>query len=427
MSTAEAPWATRTFGFEVLDGDVDGVAAVTDLVLPGLRRNPRRAHLLVSSVLGKHIAADPSSVIGAGHRLGASIRALVGDHIDVDVLGMAETATGLGHCVADRLEAAVYVHTTRRRALPAQIYAGFQEGHSHATDHTLQPTEAHLLGHARPLIIVDDEISTGTTALAAIQALHRRQPRSYYVVASLVDVREAHHDKAVAETAEDLGARIDHVSLAAGRVRLPHSLISEVNALPAPELNCAVRQRPGTARRIELTWPLSVPEGGRHGFARADHAPFDRAIDCAVEQLSDQLDTGRPVLVIGHEEFMYMPLRAAESLTERSFTVLYQSSTRSPAYVYDATGYPLRRGFQFSACEPGEDAPRFLYNGWPTDHCDVDPQLILMVDEAADTVRLRESGGVVDVLTAAGYDVLVAAVHGPDVARLAIERRGRPR
>ena len=217
--------------------------------------------------------------------------------------------------------------------------------------------------------------------------------------------------------------RIDHVSLATGRVRLPHRLISEVNALPAPELNLAVRARRGTARRIELAWPSSVPEGGRHGFECADRSPFDSALDGVAERVSDHLSTGRPVLVIGHEEFMYLPLRAAESLAARGWTVLFQSSTRSPAYVYDAAGYPLRRGFQFSACEPGEDAPRFLYNGWPTHDTDADPQLVLMVDQAADTVRLRESGGVVDVLTTAGYDVLVAAVHGPDAARLAAERR----
>ena len=39
----------------------------------------------------------------------------------VDVLGMAETATGLGHCVADHLEAPVYLHSTRRPAPPAHI------------------------------------------------------------------------------------------------------------------------------------------------------------------------------------------------------------------------------------------------------------------------------------------------------------------
>lgn len=402
-------WATRTFGLAVLDRDDAGGDAVSELVLPGLRRNPRRAHLLVSTVLGKHIAAPPASVIDAGHRLALCVRSVVDG--DVDVLGMAETATGLGHCVADGLDAALYIHTTRRSAAPERIYAGFQEGHSHATDHTLQPSSADLLEHERPLVIVDDEISTGTTALAAIRALHHRRPRSHYVVASLVDVREPEHDVARAEASKELGVRIDHVSLAAGRVSLPDKLIGEVNALPPPALNIALWARRGTSRRVEVSWPLSAPEGGRHGFLRADRLALDGALQSSVGQLAEQLDRDRPVLVVGHEEFMYLPLRVADWLVTEDYSVRYQSSTRSPAYVHDVADYPLRRGYQFSACEPGDDAPRFLYNGWPAE--DAVPQLVLMVDSGADTARLNESGGIVDVLTGVGYDVLVAAVHGP--------------
>ncbi|OBK27423.1 phosphoribosyltransferase [Mycobacterium asiaticum] len=397
-------WATRKFGFAVLDRVATGAFPVTDLVLPGLRRNPRRAHLLVSTVLGKHIAVSPESVIDAGHQLGAVVRGVVND--DVDVLGMAETATSLGHCVADWLDAAVYLHTTRRPAPPERIYAGFQEGHSHATDHTLQPVGP--FESERPLVIVDDEISTGTTALAAIRTLHVRRPRSRYVVASLVDVREPHHQQTVARTSEELGVPIDHVSLAAGRVSLSPTLIEEVNALPAPRLNCAFRNRRGDSRRIEVSWPAVVPEGGRHGFARADRAGFEKALEGAVSQIDSYLDPVRPVLVVGHEELMYLPLRVAELLARSGRSVLFQSSTRSPAYVHDVPDYPLRRGYQFSACEPGDDAPRFLYNGWP----DSDAQLLLIVDSVADTERLNETGGIVDVLTSVGYDVLATAVHG---------------
>lgn len=415
-------WATRAFGFEVLDCVENNQISVTDLVLPGLRRNPRRAHLLVSTVLGKHIAASPGSVIDAGHRLGARIQDVVEG--DLDVLGMAETATGLGHCVADSLDAAVYIHTTRRPAVPEQIYASFQEGHSHATDHSLQPSSGELLRHSRPLVLVDDEISTGTTALAAICALQPRAPRSRYVVASLVDVREPHHQRAVQQTAAELGVQIDHVSLAVGRVTLPDDMIAEVNALPAPKLNATIRPRAGTARRLEVCWPPSIPEGARHGFTRADRSAVDRALGPAVTQLTDVLDATRPVLVVGHEEFMYLPLRVADALAGAGFAVRYQSSTRSPAYVHDVADYPLRRGYQFSACELADEASRFLYNGWAPEDSGGDTQLVLMVDAGADTPRLNETGGIVDVLTSAGYDVLVAAVHGPDLARLAAARHG---
>jgi adenine/guanine phosphoribosyltransferase-like PRPP-binding protein len=420
MIDAGSPWATRALGFGIAHTASTSGRLVTDIVAPGLRRNPRRAHLLVSAVLGKHIATQPHIVIAAGEQLAASVRDVLGG--GADVMGMAETATGLGHCVAAELHAGVYIHTTRRAA-STEIYAGFQEGHSHATDHTLQPTSSTLLGNDRPLVIVDDEISTGTTALAAIRALHRRRPRSRYIVASLVDMREQHHHVAAARTAEQLHTSIEHVSLATGQVTLPDNLVDAVHALPPATFNPVVRPVGGAHRRVVLKWPTAIPDGGRHGFLAADYPHFNTALASLINVLLTHMDTSRPVLVVGHEEFMYLPLRVAELLARQGLHVLFQSTTRSPAYVRDVVGYPLRRGFQFCASEHGETAPRYLYNGWPPDDSDVDPQLLLMVDATADSARSAQSGGIRDVLSAVGYDVLVAAVHGTDGAALALHRQ----
>src|SRR5204863_21975 len=76
-----------------------GVECDAGLVELALRRNPKRAHLLVSTVLGKHIPTDPRVVYATGRRLGAAVRAALPE-CPALVLGYAETATGLGHCVA---------------------------------------------------------------------------------------------------------------------------------------------------------------------------------------------------------------------------------------------------------------------------------------------------------------------------------------
>ena len=95
-------WVEDRFGVEVRGAD--------GLVELALRRNPRRAHLLVSTVLGKHIPTDPRVVHDAGLRLGRAVAAVVEPAL---VIGYAETATGLGHCVAEAL-GAHYLHSTRR-------------------------------------------------------------------------------------------------------------------------------------------------------------------------------------------------------------------------------------------------------------------------------------------------------------------------
>ncbi|KQY28697.1 hypothetical protein ASD42_28535 [Nocardia sp. Root136] len=401
-----------------------GALSIGALVQPGLRRNPRRAHLLVSTVLGKHLPTDPRVVIGAGNRLGDLVREVLGDREAV-VLGFAETATGLGHCVAARIDAGCYLHSTRRHESRATTLTGFEEGHSHATSHLLQPAPAAIFANDLPLVLVDDEISTGDTAIDAVRALHAFAPRSHYVLASLVDLRTPADRAKFEAAAAQLGARIDTVCLASGRTELPAGLIDTVTALPDPQLNPVATQS-GSYGRIELTWPADVPEGGRHGILRSDAAAFDIALKSIADEVNTRLDAefvGRPVIVIGHEELMYLPLRLAAELADAGTPTRFQTTTRSPAYVLDEPGYPLRRGFRFTAPEPDPTAQRYLYNAqWP----DGDAVLLVVIDPPADTPELVAPGGLVDALTASGADVLIAVLPGADPRALHADRTAEP-
>ena len=114
----EPDWVTTRFGVHVAsDGTGDAGHSLRDLVVLGLRHNKRRAHLLVSTVLGKHIPTPPSIVRGAADALGAAVIERIGADAarDAIVFGFAETATGLGHSVAKRISASRYLHSTRRR------------------------------------------------------------------------------------------------------------------------------------------------------------------------------------------------------------------------------------------------------------------------------------------------------------------------
>ena len=138
-------------------------------------------------------------------------------------------------------------------------------------------------------MLVDDELSTGRTALNTITALHRLAPREHYVVAALVDVRPRRVGAGRRRCAA-LGARLDVVALARGRVELPPDLAERAAALDAPLRSRSARlQRSqnrdvgaapqGRGERVELAalgWPRGVPVGGRHGFRAADHTRAGR-------------------------------------------------------------------------------------------------------------------------------------------------------
>ncbi len=395
---------------------LSGSHRLPELVGLALRDNPKRAHLLVSTVLGKHIPQRPDAVHGAGLTLGRRVRELLGEReaARAVVLGYAETATGLGHSVADGLAFAPYLHSTRRRVPGVPLAGGFEEEHSHATEHLLLPRDPGLLAGHGPLVLVDDEFSTGRTVLNTIAALHARHPRERYVVVALVDVRGAADRQRLAKAAADLGARVDVVALAAGEVRLPDGVLDRgrrlVRAHRTPPPAPAARWR---AVRVDLGWPDGLPDGGRHGFTPADRARLEAALPAMAERVRAALPDGaRRVLVLGTEELMYAPLRLAGAL-ERSAggaEVRFSTTTRSPALALDDPGYAIRSRVVFPAHDvPPGDGPageRYAYNvaGGGFD------AVVAVVDSAGDTPALHAPGGLLSHLAAHTGRLLLAVV-----------------
>ncbi|MFE4961458.1 phosphoribosyltransferase [Streptomyces sp. NPDC056660] len=368
-------WVAERLGVELV-GD-DGLRALLGLAL---RRNPKRAHLLVSNVLGKHVPQSPAVVYGHGFTLGRQVRELLGDEeaARAVVVGYAETATGLGHSVADGIGLAPYLHSTRRPVPGVTPAGGFEESHSHATSHLLLPEDPALLAGEGPLVLVDDEFSTGNTVLNTIRDLHARYPRKRYVVVALVDMRSAADAGRLADLAGEIGARVDLVAGASGTVKLPDGVLEKGQELvaryeesaatgdqppaapsgpfaqfPAPLSGVAVeadyqstppgargcvesaataaRARPaptgpqptdnGTTphpahvTRIDLHWPHGLPDGGRHGFTPAHRIRLETALPAMAARLAEALPPdARRVLTLGFEELMYAPLRVAREL-----------------------------------------------------------------------------------------------------------------
>ncbi|MFB6629107.1 phosphoribosyltransferase [Streptomyces sp. NPDC056362] len=417
-------WVAERLGVELI-GDEE-LPALLGLAL---RRNPKRAHLLVSSVLGKHVPQRPSVVYGSGLGLGRRVRELLGDEEAGRsvVLGYAETATALGHAVADGLGLAPYLHSTRRPVAGVARAGGFEESHSHATSHLLLPGDPELLAGDGPLVLVDDEFSTGNTVLNTIRALHARYPRGRYVVVALVDMRSTADLGRLDAFAREIGARVDLVAGAAGTVRLPDGVLEKGQALvaahegPAP----APVPLPGEApERVDLGWPEELPDGGRHGFTTDHRERLEAALPAMAKALAGALPAPAAaapprVLVLGFEELMYAPLRLGTALEDAGHDVRYSTTTRSPVLAVDDPGYAIRTRLVFPAHDDPADGPgeRYAYNvaGGGFD------AVVLVVDSAADTPALHAPDGLLAQLAAHIPRVVLAVVpsytppHAPPV------------
>ncbi|MBT2380049.1 phosphoribosyltransferase [Streptomyces sp. ISL-111] len=427
-------WVAERLGV-ALEGDGE----LRELLGLALRRNPKRAHLLVSNVLGKHVPQRPSVVYGAGYGLGERVRALLGteDARRAVVLGYAETATGLGHAVADGLRDAPYLHSTRRPVAGVAQAGGFEEAHSHATSHLLLPEDPELLAggaEASPLVLVDDEFSTGNTVLNTIRALHESHPRERYVIVTLVDMRSAGDRDRLTAFAAEISARVDLVTRSTGTVTLPEGVLERGQALVAAQEAEQAEQaeqagQAGQAAaalapvtRVDLEWPTGVPDGGRHGFTPAHRVTLEAALPGMAERIAGALGSNvRRVLVLGFEELMYAPLRLGTALEaalgEDGAEVRYSTTTRSPVLAVDDPGYAIRTRLVFPAHDDPADGPgdRYAYNVAKAGF----DAVVAVVDSTADTPELHAPDGLLTRLAANTGQVLLAVV--PSYAPLPVQ------
>ncbi|MDF9840893.1 hypothetical protein M2105_001791 [Paenibacillus sp. PastF-1] len=370
---------------------------VDSLFSMAARINKKRSFLFVSRVLGKHIPVNPYTPLLSGAALGLLLYRDMGGEgsgtlmdklLDQAVhglvhpeyaeeayrtllearltlphpavfIGFAETATALGHSMYNLFASgASYIHTTREDIPELTSVISFEEEHSHAVDHLCYALHPELLSGNEPVILVDDEITTGNTAINIIRDIQAKFPRREYVVASLLDWRSPANIQAYRDLELELGIKITALSLLRGNI--------EVNGTPLLNADAARDQQVEDAQvpvvttyiqdgleRLNVTSADSCGEinaspylklSGRFGLASGDNAAIDGEVAAVAAKLR-ALREGDRTLVMGAGEFMYLPMRIAAEMGEGVF---YQSSTRSPIYpqhrpdygVRSAAGYP---------------------------------------------------------------------------------------
>jgi phosphoribosyl transferase-like protein/phosphoribosyltransferase-like predicted ribonucleoside biosynthesis protein len=389
-----------------------GAARFANAVEVGLRRNPKRAQLLVSRALGKHIPVPVGQVLAAAETLGSRVREACGGRAPA-VIGFAETATGLGHGVASVCAAdggpAHYLHTTRRPAPQAARVVRFSEEHSHATDQALVLTDDGGLRGNRPLVLVDDEFTTGKTVFNAIKAIHAIWPRDAYVLASLIDCRDGDQRSALARSVRALGAECASVCLLDGSVREPADAAAAVSdfAESLPAATSGPRAEPAQVRWLDVALPDGVPPIATGGWGRDQ----ERAAFAAMSRAASSLPVARDgrTLVIGDEELMYLPQLLALALGDEVRT---STTSRTPAIALDEPGYPLRTALSFPSTQDGR-RPVHAYNVARSSH--VEPgnapgfdHLVLVTDAERGP---RTAGLVAELAASALRDVHVISLH----------------
>ncbi len=305
-----------------------------DLCAFAARENPRRGFLVVSRVLGRHLPTTPQTM----RRSVRDLAARIPDDLPgpVMVIGLAETAICLGQTVHEELRRARgrddihFLHSTRQ-LLDHPLLCRFEEPHSHASAHLIYRPD---LPEPRSLVIVDDEVSTGTTLSNLAAALVDAWPGiAAIVVATLTDW----------SVGRDWLTRMPRPTRIAALLhgRLDWTQGAAVAADAAFDMAAASLGRMATHRNV-----------GRLGI----DAPVAPPPVTAVPPVAG------PLRIVGTGEFTYLPFRLAEQLADAGADVVVQATSRSPARLGAAMASKLCFADNY-----GTGVPNYLYNADPAD------------------------------------------------------------
>ncbi|USK70852.1 phosphoribosyltransferase family protein [Peribacillus asahii] len=372
------------------------------------RINKRRSFLFVSKVLGKHLAVDPNIPLVVGKLLAMRYVELVHGVKDprmqsvvhalqtksrlsevladierqpilldqpLTVMGFAETATALGHAVFSAFgEQAKYIHTTREQIQELTSVINFEEEHSHATSHRVYASDSTFFDDDSEVVLVDDEITTGKTAINIIRTMKEQYPqKTRFTVVSILDWRSQEHRERYEQLEEELNITIHTVALLDGMITVSGEpvLSKENQSIRSSYLEPTISflSSDNDVKTSEIKGITSISTDGtvnrspyllatgRFGLTRAEELLYSNELRAVAEYVKKQRKGSR-TLVIGTGEFMYVPMKIAAQLGE---DVFFQSTTRSPIYQRDIESYTIQQKFTFDSPE-NTGTTNFLYN-----------------------------------------------------------------
>lgn len=374
------------------------------------RNNVKRRFLFVSKVLGKHLSVNPNhalavsrllamryyeafsgkeatdrdQVIKAAKSMDTDYRPRSSHEYNIQekslVIGFAETATGLGHAVFDALNNAMgYYHTTRADISSMDEAITFEEEHSHATSHRVYESSRMKLEKAKHIILVDDEISTGNTLINIMRSINRKYGIKSFSILTLLDWRNKANCDKMETFSKELGLDATVYSLLKGEIVSVENGGLELDEIKQHKIFSKELIADHHGKTETETHMFSSPftgYTGRFGINKTQQRGLCQYIADLAEGLQSHVK-GK-TLILGTEEYMYIPMKIASELKG---DIAFKSTTRSPIYPFLDEAYPIKSGVNFSSVY-SEDVDNYVYNLKEEAY----DTILLMVEKTAKTL-----------------------------------------
>lgn len=311
--------------------------------------NTRRKYLVVNRLQGKHIPVSPKEAL----QMFRSLAELIKEKYSSErllMVGFAETATAIGAAVAIECQAA-YMQTTRE-VIDGVDYLYFSESHSHATEQKLVKTDLDkIIGKTDRIIFIEDEVTTGNTILNIVRLIQKTyaKPVSFAVASILNGMNEE-----ALENYQNLKIPVYYL------VKTTHDTYTEIAEQYQADGICHICTKPQEEeiqRQKKATQQIEMQEISGWINTRRLHAAdtYQQACEQLWKEIQQkyhyikETETGRRILVLGTEEFMYPALYVGAKLEEAGYTVRMHATTRSPIAVSKEEKYPLHTRYELAS------------------------------------------------------------------------------
>lgn len=310
--------------------------------------NSKRNYLLVDSMQGKHVPADPADVLRLYSELAFQA---YGKYTEKRIIfiGFAETATAVGAGAASAFPGSYYIHTTREERDKGFLTAEFREEHSHAAEQLLYSKEWKKIARsAQRIVFVEDEITTGKTIMNFISVLRQDKSLSPKVKFSAISILNGMSNERKEELLKE---------------GVDFTYLVKIEAGPDKEgaYTFDAKENESIKKAEFETIAVNGMKDPRLGLETSE---YTSACGKIFEEISKKYPLyGLNIAVVGTEECMYPAILTA-SLIEKNTgaaSVFTHSSTRSPI-IPDAEGdYPLVSRYRVESLYD-ENRTTFIYN-----------------------------------------------------------------
>lgn len=331
-------------------------SSASHLFLAMRDNNPKRKHCIINTRQAKHFPSDPNASLEHMEQLGQKLAQDGRSGKITAVVAFAETATAIGAVVSGFFHDCFFVTTTREKLPDWAEAITFEECHSHAKQHFLCVRDEDAIRRASQVIFVDDEFTTGKTAVNLKNALDGCLAPGCDIYAAALSASaesiERFKDNDMTPVflnrLEDIENRLEPENIKPDRIALPR------------EYDEIIRKNSIFDQRLGVDSERFHAEVHRFCMQLAELFPADKA--AAVE-------------IIGTEEFCYVPLILGKMLSGKFCSTVVHCTTRSPilpaaeasgGFGSDSVKYPITDRVKLPSVYDAERTS-YLYNSQPCD------------------------------------------------------------